>query len=320
MLARSLRSCAAIIMVLVYFAASAHAAEIRCASIYGEKRLPEFPGGTRIPEDIVQRLWPSGVRPTPDTCKVAFIHGDIVKGDYETFIALYKNNHPFLDQVWLDSRGGDVDEAIKIGRLFRKYLITAVSPSQMVVGGRFMDQIQMNYRTGKTEPCFEDCRSLCASSCALIWFGAPDRAGDIGLHRPRTDDPAFKALSAAEAATAYRRMLDEIVRYLEEMETPRPMIDAMVSTGSAEIRWIRQIDHMDADDSVNLAPSFAEWVDASCGQFTSQETEKMMNLQGRKNLSQTDELLSKLLYEKYSKKDVCRMELISSHRDRLPLP
>jgi hypothetical protein len=313
----SLRPCAAIIMIIGFSVVSAHAAEIRCASIYGEKRLPEFPGGTRIPEDIAQRLWPSGVRPTSDTCKVAFIHGDIVKGDYERFIALYKNNHPFLDQFYLDSRGGDVDEAIKIGRLFRKYLITAVAPYQMVVGGRFSFQIQMNYRTGKTEPCFEECRSLCASSCALIWFGAPDRAGDIGLHRPRTDDPAFKALSAAEAATAYRRMLDESVRYLEEMETPRPMIDAMVSTGSAEIRWIRQIDHMKADDSVNLAPSFAEWVDASCGQFTSQETDTMMKLQAKKD---TDELLLKLLYEKYSKKDVCRMELISSHRDRLPLP
>jgi hypothetical protein len=198
--------------------------------------------------------------------------------------------------------------------MFKKYLIYAVAPFQSGHGGR---SLQMSYRTGSFELCDgPDC--FCASSCALIWFGAPDRSGRIGLHRPRTEDPAFKALTPAEAARAYKRMQDGIVRYLEEMETPRPLIEAMVSTSSAEIRWF--------DDKVagHRAPSFAEWVDASCGQFTTQETDKMMQLEVKRwpqpKLSDTEQFLYSLLREKYVKNADCELELISSHRDRLPPP
>jgi hypothetical protein len=69
----------------------------------------------------------------------------------------------------------------------------------------------------------------------LIWFGAPERNGSVGLHRPHTDDEAFKKLPPEEAATAYRRMLDHIASYSAEMEIPRDIIDAMVRTGSSEI-------------------------------------------------------------------------------------
>lgn len=182
MIARSLWLWAAIIL-LASSGNFAHAADIGCASPYGGTRLPpQFPNDTRNPELIAQRLWPSGARPTPLTCRIGYIQGEIVSGDYAKFLAFYEQNHPFLEQVSLDFPGGDVGEAIKIGRLFRKYLITAVSPYPIFVDGHFVSQIQMNYTTGNTEPCFTACRSLCASSCALIAFGAPDRAGRIGLH------------------------------------------------------------------------------------------------------------------------------------------
>jgi hypothetical protein len=64
------------------------------------------------------------------------------------------------------------------------------------------------------------------------------RQGFVGLHRPRIDDPIFKALGPADAAKAYRGVLDDVARYMAEMEVPRPMIDAMVATGSSEIRWV----------------------------------------------------------------------------------
>jgi hypothetical protein len=83
---------------------------------------------------------------------------------------------------------------------------------------------------------------ICASACALMWFGAVERLGEVGLHRPSTEDPAFKALPPAEASTTYRRILSSIISYLDEMEVPKPMIDAMVSTSSSEIRWVGGVD------------------------------------------------------------------------------
>lgn len=48
-------------------------------------------------------------------CTIAALQGEIVEGDYQKFVTFYRQHHPALF----------VDEAIKIGRLFRRYLIQA---------------------------------------------------------------------------------------------------------------------------------------------------------------------------------------------------
>jgi len=297
MATRSVWLFAGSIIALGLLAAPGHAAEVRCASFYGD---------THVTEESAQKLWPSGARPTATTCRVGSILGEIVRGDYEKFLTLYRPNYPFLEQMSLDSPGGDADEAMKIGRLFRKYLLTAVSPGRVDTGNL---SYTLSYRTGSYESCEgPDC--MCASACALIWFGAPDRSGRIGLHRPRTDDLAFKTLPPSEAANAYKQMLDRIVTYLDEMETPRPLIDAMVSTSAADIRWF---DMEPIGEAPTRAPSFSEWVDASCGRFSTQEYQRMMRLDA-KQLQQSSS------YQRYQKKIACENELISSNRDRLPRP
>src|SRR5262249_47078306 len=101
---------------------------------------------------------------------------------------------------------------------------------------------------------------ICASACALIWFGAVTRQGTVGLHRPRIDDPMFRGLSPPDASTAYRRLLERIDAYLNEMEVPKSIIESMIATGSGDIRWVEDI-----DDGLDHPPSIAEWIDASCG-------------------------------------------------------
>jgi len=66
-------------------------------------------------------------------------------------------------------------------------------------------------------------------------------------------------------------MLDSVARYLDEMEAPKSMIDAMVATGSAEIRWVDS-----SGDGLVRPPSIAEWEDASCGTFVDQEDKTML--------------------------------------------
>ena len=52
-------------------------------------------------------------------CQRGRIHGVVEKGDYEKVRAFYRANHPILDIFSLVSPGGDVEEALKIGQLFR---------------------------------------------------------------------------------------------------------------------------------------------------------------------------------------------------------
>jgi hypothetical protein len=128
----------------------------------------------------------------------------------------------------------------------------------------------------------------------------------------------FRALGPADAAKAYRGVLDDIARYIAEMEVPRPMLDAMVATGSSEVRWVYS-----DDDNLERPPSYAEWEDAACGSFTKQEEESIINLGVKSNMSSLtaeEALLLKLLQEKQDKKIFCQRDLRLSRRDKLPPP
>src|SRR5271167_2215859 len=84
-----------------------------------------------IPSYAAEISCGGGVSPN---CFRGYLNGQIRKGDYEEIAALLKDNHPRLGEFDLNSPGGDIDEAIKIGRLFRKYLISTVAPSQLPGG------------------------------------------------------------------------------------------------------------------------------------------------------------------------------------------
>src|SRR6266581_4769501 len=117
--------------------------------------------------------------------------------------------------ITLISDGGSAYEGIRIGRLLRKYLITTYASGSVLTG----------------------CGSagcICASACALIWFGGVQRMGIVGLHRPRLDDPDFANAPPDEATKIYRKILDDITNYLNEMEVPRTAIEAMVAASSSE--------------------------------------------------------------------------------------
>src|SRR5262249_8120296 len=147
-----------------------------------------------LPDDIAQKLWPSGFRPAAGMCKRGFIRGQIQKGDYEKVRALYGTSFRTMTILYLLSPGGDAEEAMRIGRLLRKYLTSAWAPARFSTGE--------GYLPGQTFQC-RGTECVCASACALIWFGAVDRFGVVGLHRPRIDDPKFKSLPPADAAKMY---------------------------------------------------------------------------------------------------------------------
>ena len=167
----------------------------------------------------------------------AFLDGQIEKGDYQRIAAFIQVHQTAT--VYLASPGGDVDEALKIGRLFRAQLI----------------ETDVWFREKDNE------RAICASACALIWLGGITRNSVVGLHRPRITDPTFASLPPGKAAEVYGQVLDRINIYLHEMEVPASIIEQMTNTSSSTVSWI------DADKEVSLQrpPSIAEWEDAACG-------------------------------------------------------
>jgi hypothetical protein len=275
-----------------------NAAEISCSQLYtaDEKPLPKY-------DEKID--WGAGRIPTPYvTCFGGFLRGQISKGDYEKVATFLKAHHPFVAHFSLASPGGDVGEALKIGRLFRRYLIGTFAPvnEHFEATGIVHDDVPF-LASGSRDLCRgQDC--ICASACALIWMGGVTRLGTVGLHRPRIDDPVYRGLMPANASTAYNRLLGEVGAYLDEMEVPKPIIESMVATSSGDILWVNYPDN----DGLGIPPSIAEWEDASCGSDV--------------NLSNTDPdtPAGREVFVKVVKHAICSRNLRAINRGRLAPP
>ena len=93
--------------------------------------------GAPSPEDLMASWWPSGFRPSSSACRVALLRGSIEAGDFEKVRTFLDPNQRTLWQVYLESPGGNVGEALQIGALFRKYLMQVSAPLN-IDGFRFM--------------------------------------------------------------------------------------------------------------------------------------------------------------------------------------
>jgi hypothetical protein len=105
------------------------------------------------------------------------------------------------------------------------------------------------------------------------------------------------------------------------METSKPMIDAIVGTSSTSVRWVT------ADSELQRAPSFAEWVDASCKPLSDEER-RTMKIIGRKinilksksALPENERTLWDGLVATEIEYDDCELILRDSNREKLPKP
>ncbi|MEI6835141.1 MAG: hypothetical protein WCL28_14240 [bacterium] len=150
-----------------------------------------------------------------------FLHlnGQIVRGDYDKIRKLLlSENGYFLGYNWqLNSVGGDVYEALAIGRMFKELFIT------------------VNVADA------DNPRAKCASACFLIFVSAVARnavSHSVGVHRPFFEPTYFAGMNAQNAQRRYAAMTEEVRAYLKENDVPEALITRMFSTPSTEILWL----------------------------------------------------------------------------------
>jgi hypothetical protein len=204
---RMRRLVCAIAFTFFLAASPAHPAEVSCLD-YGDpsqshaahspskKNTDNAPRSNTEPNKNIFDQFDDDWEAVP--CVEGLLRGPIVGGDYENVVRLFRDSHPLLRKFSLISPGGSVEEAIRIGRLFRKYAITATAPFRLLNGS-----FEAFGPHAATLLCAEGSECVCASACALIWFGAVDRWGTVGLHRPHTDDPGFRAMTPSGASVVY---------------------------------------------------------------------------------------------------------------------
>jgi len=226
------------------------------------------------------------------------INGEIKKGDLEKFRSTILSliSAEFINgeiTVDINSPGGDVLEAIKLGRLMRSLLISIKVHGNIfrtnegqwayeLIGKTTSDNRSGYIRLAKGDPIKSEHIKRCHSACVLILAGAIKRnfsdnydqrtlgVGDmsrkiptIGIHRPTYDKAYFSKLSASQAKNEYLK-LEKVVRdYLNEMGASQRLIDRTFATSS------QNIDLVAADEFLKLMPQeepfFEEWLVSKCG-------------------------------------------------------
>lgn len=210
-----------------------------------------------------------GVRSNPPNALEITIRGKIEKGDFEKIKKVIEDNkhrNKWIISVRLVSPGGDIVEAIKIGKLIRNNFIPTFAPlyfeGKPICAGLSEEQVD-NGECG------------CTSACFLIWAAGVDRKGNVlGLHRPYFQKEYFKDLSASEAEIKYATMSNDVRIYLANMDIPENIIEKMFATGSDEILYIDEA----IVESINKVPFFDEWIKASCKPLSKIENDEYFKL------------------------------------------
>lgn len=169
--------------------------------------------------------------PTPEMTQnnsYLLFSGEIQKGDAEKLAKVLMQARPFGTQLYLNSPGGDVEEALHIAALAKAlHLMTVVTS-----GG------------------------TCASACFFIFLGGethvasgtvdgrmPKRiAGYIGLHRPYLKSDPDKKSGSNDAITLQHDMMQKTSAYLRSEDVPQHLIDLMMSRPSNDIYWMTRDD------------------------------------------------------------------------------
>ena len=172
--------------------------------------------------------------------------GTIVPGDLAKIVAAVSAPGSFPKYFTLDSPGGDLLEAMRIGQFIRE---TAT--------GTFVAK---------------ECSSACVF---LLVAGTSRNALDdaaVGIHRPYFDPKEFSGLSLPEAEAKHRQMRSAARRYLEDMEMTTATIEKMFSIGSDDVYYLTP-----PDKARLLVPpsAYSEWIRAKCSPPTAQDKQML---------------------------------------------
>jgi hypothetical protein len=174
--------------------------------------------------------------------------GEIEPGDYHKLLRFAESDKDrFLTASFiLASPGGDITEAVKIGRLLKDVY------AFVEVGRRY---------------------GSCASACFIIFASAVDRQsieGLVGIHRPYVARSRLLRLSLAEAERQQSQALRDAENYLHSLRVPTAIIDEMFANASTDIHWLSwdELQHLGL-----RPPWWEEELIARCGLNPAQEAE-----------------------------------------------
>lgn len=213
-----------------------------------------------------------GVAPGPNgkALEGVKIEGEIEPGDANKFLRYYAYFGAVGSRtVFLRSKGGNVAEAMAIGRLVRRFRLTTAAPI-----------LEYEYREEQYKEYPSDDRSnyVCASSCFLIYVAGAQREGEfVILHRPyfRPSDDA--SVSDVEYERTQKELDDAVRQYLKDMEVEQFYIDKTIGTNSQNA-YVPTYHDVDTHPLEGMPPSIEEIMLSECKLLTAGEENELYQL------------------------------------------
>jgi len=241
--------------------------------------------------------------------------GKIEAGDYDKLLSVIDRdcaNDNCLPGILLASPGGDLSEAMKIGRLVRKLRLETHAPAE----------VPSPYRQ-KAEAVLKDAKAnyMCASSCFFLFVAGINRQVDVGrpilgIHRPYFSEVELTRLTGNQVTASAEQIRKAVEDYLKEMGVPTRYTDLMFSIPKDQIRSISEADFK--SDFEGYIPELRDWIEATCNNLT--DVEKIVSKgifaknQRREKLPEDEERTFRLLVEKYGKQGQCELQALLKMR------
>ena len=212
--------------------------------------------------------------PGSNSLGATILEGVIKQGDAEklaTELAIAPHY-----EIILASPGGDLVEAIKIGRLIRKYRVATFVP---------IDEPRMQIefllkQHGITDP---DHKYTCASSCFFAFVGGIYRDGNghsplvnLGFHRPFLSNEFLQTHDITTVILEENKMNILIRSYLEEMNVKPKYYDEILSVGQDNIRPITALEFV--QDFYGYITDLKDRVRAQCGAWSDADLKRQLEL------------------------------------------
>lgn len=256
-----------VLMASVLLVHEIKAAEFTCMESISAKDI----------DDIVSE-YPGYQRVAPGSCAYLLIKGRINRGDAKIFSELISQSSPALAVISIVSEGGNLADAMEIGRAIRKNMIETHAPYRL---GSTADGIMMKTVGESGDIICRGSECSCASSCFLIWLAGISRFGDnLLIHRPYIEPIVNKTLTYQASKDTIDRQLASLRSYLREMEIPDNYFDTMMSIPSHEGKYLTSFQLERIGDH---PPSVSEWLAAACGIVPNYSSEELAELIGKTN-------------------------------------
>lgn len=220
------------------------------------------------------------------------LEGQIEKGDYDKIFKIAELG--ITEGIYLFSPGGDVVEAMKIGRLVRSLRWTTNAPLTQTLGPDTAQRLTLSF--GLKDPMRNN---LCASACFFVHVAGIYRWGDtLLIHRPYLSDAELRKLSGDQVLRISQVARTETDAYLKEMGLPAKYSELMYSVPKDQVQLLAESDIK--ADLYGFIPELKDWVDARCEKTTGAERIRKNNLVVKPSSKRTaeDEEFLKIVSDK----------------------